>query len=138
MTYPQLSSKCDVICQIKSSEEKRKEQHKAVRIISIIAPVAGFATFLSGLLLVPVTWWLAIYPDAGHDFDFIGMFLTVVAISSIIFSYYLWPIAVIGLVLSIVTLFLERNKYFRLLPLAFFTVGICFYAMFYALDYICG
>jgi len=36
------------------SEEKKKEQNKAVRIISIIALVAGIAMFLCGLLIVPI------------------------------------------------------------------------------------
>jgi hypothetical protein len=118
--------------------KERKEQHKAVRIISIIALIVGIATFLSGLLLVPFTLWFAIYPDAGHDLDLIGMLLTVVAVSSFCVSFFLWPIAAIGLVLSIVALLIERNIHLRLLPLAFFIVGICFYAMFYALDYIRG
>jgi len=115
------------------SEEERKEQHKAPRIVSYIALVAGIATFLNGLLLVSITLWASIIPGAGGDFDFIGLILIVVAVESIIFSYYLWPIAAIGLVLSIVALFIERNKYFRLLPLAFVLAGILLYAVCYAL-----
>jgi hypothetical protein len=68
----------------------------------------------------------------------IWMLLYVVAFLLILCVICLWPIAPIGLVLSIVALFIERNKYLRLLPLAFFIVGICIYAMCYALGYIYG
>ncbi|NIP23700.1 MAG: hypothetical protein GWN67_23710 [Phycisphaerae bacterium] len=119
------------------SEEERGEC-KAARIVSITALVIGIATFLSGLLLVPATLWFAIIPGAGGDFDFIGMLLTVVDVSSFCVSFFLWPIAAIGLVLSIISLFIERDIHLRLLPLTFFIVGICFYTMFYSLDYIRG
>jgi hypothetical protein len=42
-------------------------------------------------------------------------------------------LAAIGLVLSIVTLFIERNKCLRLLPLAFVLAGICLFAACYFL-----
>jgi hypothetical protein len=40
-----------------------------------------------------------------------------------------WPVAAIGLVLSIVTLFIERNVLLRLLPLGFIVAGILLYAV---------
>jgi len=94
------------------------------RIVSIIALVAGVATFGSGLLLCPAALWFTISPIAGGDFDFIGVFLLVVCVLS--FCSFL-PLAAIGLVLSIVTLFIERNKRLRLLPLAFVLAGICLF-----------
>ncbi|MDH4240619.1 MAG: hypothetical protein OEW48_13745 [Phycisphaerae bacterium] len=42
---------------------------------------------------------------------------------------YLWPIAAIGLVLSIVTLFIERNIYYRALPWAVILFGILLYVV---------
>lgn len=120
------------------SEEEGKEKPKVTRFISSMALVISIATFLLSLLIVPGILWITFYPEAGHDFDFIGMFLTAVAVLSIICMFRLWPIAVIGLVLSIVTLFIERNKYLRFLPLAFFIVGICFYTILFVSGYIYG
>jgi hypothetical protein len=119
------------------SEEEKKEKYKP-RVISRIALLLGIVTFFSGLLLVPFTLWFALIPDAGGDLDFIGMFFTFVAIPSIFSAHFILPIAAIGLVLSIVALFIERDISHRLLPLVFFIVGICFYAMCYAVGYIRG
>ncbi|MHC4543412.1 MAG: hypothetical protein ACYTDW_01670 [Planctomycetota bacterium] len=113
------------------SEKERKGKHKAARIISITALVIGIATFLVGLLLVPITLWIVIFPFAGGEGDVIGLILLVVAFLPILCSIFLWPIAAIGLVLSIVTLFIEWNKCLRLLPLAFSIAGIWFYATHY-------
>lgn len=115
------------------SEEEKKEKCEP-RVISRFALLVGIATFLSGLLLVPATLWFAIIPEAGGDLDFIGMFFTLMAVIPILAIYSVWPIVAIGMVLSIVALFIERNIYYRLLPIAFYIVGICFYAMGYALE----
>ena len=95
------------------------------RIVSIIALVVGVATFGIALLCVPAALWFTISPIAGGDFDIIGLILLVVYVLS--FCSFLPP-AAIGLVLSIVTLFIERNKCLRLLPLAFVLAGICLFA----------
>ncbi|MHC4691234.1 MAG: hypothetical protein ACYS67_00740 [Planctomycetota bacterium] len=118
------------------SKEKIKEILKP-EVVSRCALITGIVTFLSGLLMVPAILWINFYPDAGHEFDFIGMLLIGVAVLSIISIFRLWPLMVIGFLLSIVTLFIERNKYRRFLPFAFFIMGICFYAMYYALSYFC-
>ena len=107
------------------------------RAVSVIALMIGIATFLSGLFFVPLILWVSIIPFAGQEGDVIMLILLVVAFLPILCTY-LWPIAAIGFVLSVVTLLIERNKYLRILPLAFIIVGGCFYAMFYALDYIRG
>ncbi|KPL24566.1 MAG: hypothetical protein AMJ75_03450 [Phycisphaerae bacterium SM1_79] len=115
------------------SEEKRKEKHKP-RTISIMALIIGITTLLSWMLLFSVSLWCQLYPNAGHEFDFIGKFLSVVAFLSIFYLSILWPLIIIGFVLSLVTLFIERNKNFRLLPLALFIVIICALAMGYIFD----
>jgi hypothetical protein len=112
------------------SEEKRKEKHEP-KFTSAIALIAGIVTFLLGLLMVPAILWLNIYPEAGHDFDFIGMFLVIVYVVSWLMFF---PLVAIGLVLSIFTLFIGRNKYLRFLPLAFVLVGFLLYALSYAFE----
>ena len=105
------------------------------RIVSVIAFIVGIVTFLSGLALVPFTVWSAIIPNAGGEFDIIGLLLCVVCVLSVC-SFL--PLATIGLVLSIVTLFIERNKRLRLLPLAFVLAGICLFAACYFLPDLLG
>ena len=99
------------------SEEERKEKHEP-KFTSIIALVLGIATFLSGLLIVPFT--LCIVLDA-FSIASGSMFLEVLAFGATVL---LAPFAIWGLILSIVSLFIERNIYFRLLPLAFVLFGI--------------
>jgi hypothetical protein len=115
-----------------SEEERKKDIPIAYRIISIIALFVGIATFLSGLLFVLALLWNRIIPGAGGDFVSLGMFLKL----ETFLSYVFWPSAVIGLVLSIVTLFVERNLCFRLLPLAFIIVGICLYELVYVIAFL--
>jgi hypothetical protein len=115
------------------SEEEKKERPKAHRIISIISLCIGIPIFLSGLSMVLAVLWFCIIPGAGEDSDVTGMFLIIAAFLSFIYFWIFWPIPVIGLVLSIVTLFIERNMLLRLLPLAFSIVGICICAMFYVI-----
>lgn len=107
--------------------KERKEQHKAVRIISHIALIAGFVTFLCGLLLVPVAGLMALNPSAFKG-EGITRLIAVVAYYSLI-SF--WYITIPGLLLSLVALFIERNKYYRLLPLAFILIGLLLYAVCY-------
>jgi hypothetical protein len=108
------------------SEEKRKP-----RVISIIALVICIAPFHSGLLAIFAILWHRIIPGAGEDFGVIGIVLIGVAALTFVFFWKFWPIAIICLALSIVTLFIERNIYLRLLPLIFFIFGICICAIFF-------
>jgi hypothetical protein len=107
------------------SEEEKKDILITYRIISIIALFIGIATFLSGLMLVPATLWFAIIPPT--EGDVIGLLLSVLTFVPILCEIYLWPIAAIGLVLSIITLFTERNMYYRALPWNFLLFGILLY-----------
>jgi L-cystine uptake protein TcyP (sodium:dicarboxylate symporter family) len=104
------------------SKQDRKEQHKAVRIISYIALIVGIATFLCVLLIVPATGLYVINRKAfiSERFDW----LTNIAwYSSQLFKYITIP----AIILSIVTFLIERNKYYQLLPLAFVTIGELLY-----------
>jgi hypothetical protein len=110
------------------SEEKEKIKHIVTRIISIITLVASITFVLSGLsaVLAARAVWIRKFSDAGVDFDYtidVGYFL--------LFCFWkFWPIIfVIGFVLPIVTVFIERNILLRLLPLMFFIVGIFFYVV---------
>ena len=108
------------------SEEKKKEQNKAVRIISIIALVAGIAMFLCGLLIVPIPV-LRVIGSGIPDL------LSIAACYSLLlFRCIIIP----ALVLSLVTLLFERNKYYRWLPLAFVVAGILLYLSCYLCIYI--
>jgi len=110
------------------SEKERKEQHKAVRIISYIALIVGVATLLCGLLMVPATVLGAINPTAfmSERFDWLT---NIAYYSGLLFNY----IFTISCTLSIITLFIERNKYYRLLPLAFVLIGVLLYLMCYVI-----
>ena len=110
------------------NEADRKEIDKSNRIVSIIALVIGIATFLCGLMVFICGVWSAITPFAS-DFDFIGMLLVFVALILLIVF---WPFFAIGLILSIVTLFMERDMRFRLLPLVLVLFGLLLYALCYA------
>ncbi|MHC4083887.1 MAG: hypothetical protein ACYSWZ_02960 [Planctomycetota bacterium] len=118
-----------------------EEKHKP-RIISRIALIIGIVTLLSWILMFPAGLWNHFYlsaiplgsPDAGHEYYFIGQFLNAVAILSIFYFTIFWPLIITGFILSVVTLFIERNKNFRLLPLAFYIVIICAFAMGYVFD----
>lgn len=110
------------------SEEEKKEIHKAVRILSYIALIVGVATLLCGLLIVPAAGLGAINPTAfmSERFDFLA---GVAYYSGLLFRY----IFTISGTLSIVTLLIERNKYYRLLPLAFILIGVLLYLMCYVI-----
>ena len=97
-----------------------EKQHKAVRIISIIALVAGIAMFLCGLVLVPFSILLLVRGSVGSS-DSFGYLLFGVSFYSI--RLFMIP----ALVLSLVTLLFERNKYYQWLPLAFVVAGILLY-----------
>ena len=104
------------------SEEEKKGKHIAVRFISIITLVASITFVLSGLLAVHTARavWVRKFSGADVDFDFtidVGFFIL-----KCFWSF--WPfIILIGFVLPIVTVFIERNILLRLLPLVFFIVG---------------
>ena len=110
-----------------SEEKRKKERAKSCRIISIIALIAGIDTFLCGLMVFICGVWSIITPFAS-DFDFIAMFLVMVALFILIAF---WPFFAIGLILSIVTLFMERDMRFRLLPLVLVLFGLLLYALCY-------
>ncbi|KPJ92681.1 MAG: hypothetical protein AMJ53_08870 [Gammaproteobacteria bacterium SG8_11] len=115
------------------SEEKRKIKHIVIRIISITALYISVATFLRGFMLVPFTLWMTIFPFPDQQGDPIVIILTVMCYVSFLCMIYLWPIAIIGLVLSIITLFTERNIYYRALPWNFLLFGILLYIVCWAL-----
>ena len=128
-----LCSSCGwVLCWKPPVQDDVDDGNRAVsaieRTVSVIALIAGIATFLGGLMVYLASLWLVVYPDAGHDFDIIGMLLVIVAVC-------VWcscmPVGPIALVLAIVTLFIERNIWLRLLPLAFVLAGICLFAASY-------
>ena len=114
------------------SEEKKKEKHKVLRIVSTIELFAGIATFLCGLLMVFLVCWTIIVRSGVKlgGLDVIGFFVLAVGVSSMVLF---WPIAVFGLVLSIVALFIERDMRSRLRPLILVLAGILIYTVCYAL-----
>ena len=109
------------------SEEERKEEYKP-KVVSYFAFVAGIATFLCGLLTIPYivfTGLTAIIPmlEAKIDEGITEVFFGRAFVSVLLF----WPIAIIGLILSIVTFCLEQDKRFRIRPLTLELAGIGFY-----------
>ncbi|MHC4692511.1 MAG: hypothetical protein ACYS67_07205 [Planctomycetota bacterium] len=107
------------------SEEEAKVKRKP-RTISIIALIVGITTFLNLLLCLPFFLWVVIFKEADPEYDFIGMLL---GILSIFPGLALYPLIAISLVLSVVTLFIEREKSFRRLPLAFVLAVISLYGI---------
>lgn len=95
--------------------------------MSIIALVVSILTLLMGLLCLPFALWIAISPGPipGGEFDPTGAFFGLLWLVGTFCFGYLWPLVAIGLVLSIVTLFIEPNKRLRLLPLLFILLGVC-------------
>ena len=114
------------------SEEERKEKHIASRIVYVMALVAGIVTFLCGLLTIPLERLIANYfPTEFFEAD-----IELLIIIGVFFLWvWFWRIAAICLVPSIVTLFIERDKRFRLLPLTFVMVGMLLHAVFYTVFY---
>lgn len=104
------------------SEEEKKVKHEP-KFISLIALVAGIATLLCNLLIVPFILCLVI---EGFSIASGLMFLFAVAFGG---TLLLAAFAIWGLILSVVTLFIERNIYFRLLPLALVLFGIGLWIM---------
>lgn len=122
------------------SEEKRNtelyDNHQfsdARRIVTFLAFVASGATFLSSLLILPLAEWFATVesPGAPGGIDIITLCFLGLAYYPMM---YFWYFAIAGLVLSIVTIFIERDESFRWLPMAFVLVGLLLYALSYALE----
>ncbi|MHC4641534.1 MAG: hypothetical protein ACYS32_07805 [Planctomycetota bacterium] len=107
--------------------EEKKEIHKAARIISRIALIAGVATFVSGLLVVPYAFCDALVslPVRESDYHLIVQYL-ISSATKPAFAFF-WLIAAISLNLSIAPLFIERDMRSRLLPLEFVLAGILLY-----------
>ncbi len=123
-----LCSSCGwVLCWQTSVQNEKGDGMGAMRVVSVSALVLGVATFFVGLLLFLSSLWFR-YPEAGHDFDFIGLFLVILYFLS--WCLFL-PLAPIALVVAIVTLFIERNICLRLLPLVFVLGGIGLFAASY-------
>lgn len=104
------------------SEEKKKEKHKP-RVISRLALLAGIVTFLFGIMLLPfaIVNSSALVSPGEPFMNFRAYFLcTVVGLS----LFFLWPLAAISLILSIITLFIERNERLRVIPLVLVLIGI--------------
>ncbi|MHC4642331.1 MAG: hypothetical protein ACYS32_11855 [Planctomycetota bacterium] len=102
------------------------------RVVSAIALGAGITTLVTGLLALLIDLWPLVFPDSGSDstLDIIGLFLLFLMIWAVIPLYCLiWIFIPVSLVLSIITLFIERNIYRRLLPLVFVLAGICLFIM---------
>ncbi len=112
------------------SAEEKKEQHKAVRIISIIALVVGIAVFLHSLLYVPPTIIILVRGSIGRGYLYMSYFVSFV--SHLLFRF----ITIYAFVLSLVTLLFERKKYYRWLPFVFVVAGIIIYFSCYLLLYI--
>lgn len=107
------------------SEEKR------TIVIYRIALLAGIFTLSCSLMIFPFAYFYShtlVSPDEPHA-NFFAYFMLHVIYPSF---YFLWPLFGISLILSIVMLFIERDKRLRLLPLAFVLFGILLNAMFFA------
>lgn len=102
-----------------------EEQHKSVRIISRIALVAGIAIFLCGLLIVPIPVLRVIGLTAFRMEGIPDLLSIVASYSNLLFRCIIIP----ALILSLVTLLFERNKYYRWLPLVFVVAGILLYLL---------
>ena len=108
-------------------EEEKINKHKSSRIISITALAIGIATFMCGLLIVPAAGLMALNPSALKGEGITRLIAFVAYYSLVSFRYITIP----GLILSMAALFIERNKYYRLLPLAFVLTGFLLYAVCY-------
>jgi len=104
------------------SEEETREKLEP-RTLSIIAFIVGIASFLCMLMITTwFVWTNTVSPDGMYDvFDAIKVFRFILMF--ILFISYVLLVA-IGLVLSIITLFIERNLYFQLLPFVYVVAGI--------------
>jgi hypothetical protein len=107
------------------SEEESILEIQKPRVMSRIARIAGIASFVGGFLIVPYTCSDA-FVTSGEMLS--ECFLTHFALL-VIYSgpYFLWPLFAISLILSIVTLFIERNIFHRLRPLILVLTGIFLY-----------
>ncbi|MHC4640965.1 MAG: hypothetical protein ACYS32_04920 [Planctomycetota bacterium] len=109
------------------SEEEKKEIHKAARIISRIALIAGFVTFLCGLLVVPYAFCDALVSLPLREPKYYVIVSYLHSSETIPAFAFFWLIAAISLNLSIAPLFIERDIRSRLLPLEFVVAGILLY-----------
>ena len=101
------------------SEEEKKEKRKP-KVISYIAILTHVATIMACFVSVSMVLW-----SNKENADIAtNIFLTDIDRIMRVF----WPIPLIGLVLSIITLYTERNERYRLLTQALGLFGIWLYA----------
>lgn len=111
------------------SEEKRKVKHIAARIISHLSFVVSIVAFVFGSLIIPFALGSS-FLSPGLSSDFIsGLLITVALFLMVLFV----PTFIIGLILSIVTLFIERDLYFRVRPFILVMAIILIFSWFLAL-----
>ncbi|MHC4113121.1 MAG: hypothetical protein ACYSUY_18760 [Planctomycetota bacterium] len=109
------------------SEEEKKEIPKAARIISRIALVAGVATFVSSLLVVPYAFCEALVSLPVREGDYHAIVRYLRSSATIPAFAFFWLIAAISLNLSIAPLFIEREMRSRLRPLILVVASILLY-----------
>jgi hypothetical protein len=115
------------------SEEEKKEIHKAARIISRIALIAGFVTFLCGLLAVPYAFCDALMSLPVREPKYYRIVSYLHSSATIPAFAYFWLIAAISLNLSIAPLFIEKDMRSRLRPLILVPAGILLYVAYHVL-----
>ena len=114
------------------SEEENKEkpnytanfQSWEMKPITAQALTFSIAAFIGLILLVPAVLWIQLYvydvpPPRNVGVDISRLIYTVFLLMSGVIGLCI----LIGLILSLVALFTEPNKFFRWLPLAFIVVG---------------
>jgi hypothetical protein len=109
------------------SEEERNEIHKAARIISLIALIAGVVTFVWALLVVPYAFCDALVSLPVREPNYYVIVRYLISSATIPAFAFFWFIAAISLNLSIAPLFIERDMRSRILPLALVMAGIILY-----------
>lgn len=115
------------------SEEEKKEVHKAARIISRIALIAGFVTFLCGLLAVPYAFCDALVSLPVREPKYYRIVSYLISSAPIPAFAYFWLIAAVSLNLSIAPLFIEKEMRSRLRPLILVLAGILLYTVWHIL-----
>jgi hypothetical protein len=115
------------------SEEEKKEIHKAARIISRIALIAGFVTFLCGLLVVPYAFCDALVSLPVREPKYYRIVSYLRSSATIPAFAFFWLITAISMNLSIAPLFIEKDMRSRLRPLILVLAGILLYTVYHVL-----